>query len=133
MSKTVRISVPKVYGGAGTAVIAQTLLSIINAQSEGEALTRFIKMLYVLPPELRRRALAAMNRTDLPEHVVKEIEEAVRNYDMSEYEAEYRLKEERALVKLQAGLEAIGEFLFYILFIHGGEELVEKRVKAKQQ
>jgi hypothetical protein len=123
------VSVPKVYGGAGTTVIAQTLLSIINAQSESEALSRFVKMLYVLPPDLRQKAFTAMSRVDVPPDLVKEIEQAVANYDMSEYEAERILREERASLKLQAGLEAVSDFLFHILFIYGGEELVEKRVK----
>ena len=125
------IEVPRVYGGAGTAVIAQTLLSIINARSEGEALSRFIKMLYILPPSLRKRAFAAMASADVPPEVVAELNEAVKRYDISEYEAEHILKEERAFAKLRAGLEAVGEFLFYVLFAYGGEEMVEKRVERK--
>lgn len=129
--RRVVVRVPKVYGGAGTAVIAQTLLSIINAQSESEALSKFVKMLYILPPELRRKALAAMASADVPPEVVAELDEAVRRYDISEYEAERILREERAARKLQAGLEAVSEFLFYALFVYGGEELVERRVERK--
>jgi hypothetical protein len=129
--RRVVVRVPKVYGGAGTAVIAQTLLSIINARSEGEALSRFVKMLYILPPDLRQRALAAMARVDVPPEVVEEIDRAVRSYDLSEYEAERILREERAARKLQAGLEVVSEFLFYALFVYGGEELVERRVERK--
>jgi hypothetical protein len=127
--KRITVSVPKVYGGAGTAVIAQTLLSIINAESEGEALSRFVKMLYILPPDLRQQAFTAMAKVDVSPGFVKEIEEAVKNYDISEYEAERIIKEEKASIKLQAGLAAVSDFLFHILFIYGGEELVEKRVK----
>ena len=127
--KRITVKVPKIYGGAGTSVIAQTLLSIINAQSESEALSKFIKMLYVLPPDLRERAFSAMSKVDVPPEFVREIQEAVKNYDISEYEAENIIREERASIKLQAGLEAISEFLFYVLFIYGGEEIVEKQVK----
>ena len=129
--KKVTVRVPKVYGGAGTAVVAQTLLAIINAQSESEALSKFVKMLYVLPPDLRKTALAAMSRVDVSPDFVKEIEQAVANYDISEYEAENIIREERASIKLRAGLEAVSDFLFYVLFIYGGEELVEKRVARK--
>jgi len=127
--KRVTVTIPKVYGGAGTTVIAQTLLSIINAQSESEALSRFVKMLYVLPPDLRREAFTAMARVDVPPGFVREVEQAVKSYDISEYEAEKIIQEQRASLKLQAGLESVSEFLFYVLFIRGGEELVEKRVK----
>jgi hypothetical protein len=129
--KRVTVSIPKVYGGAGTTVIAQTLLTIINAQSESEALSRFVKMLYVLPPDLRQKAFTAMARVDVSPGFVNEIEQAVKNYDISEYEAERILREERASLKLQAGLDAVSDFLFHILFIYGGEELVEKRVKKQ--
>jgi hypothetical protein len=129
--KRVTVTIPKVYGGAGTSVIAQTLLSIINAQNESEALSKFVKMLYVLPPDLRERAFAAMAKVDVSPDFVNEIQEAVKNYDISEYEAENIIREERASIKLQAGLEAISEFLFYVLFVYGGEEMVEKRVKKQ--
>lgn len=99
----------------GVGVIAQAVLSIIVAEDENLALKRFMRLLYLLPEEEMRKALAAMSSATVPEEEVERIRRAVEEYDLSEAEADRLLEALEAHYKLQAGLAAVGGYLRQLL------------------
>ena len=128
MSRRVRVPVRrevrrKYYGGAGALLISETLSSIINrSETWGERLDKLLMLLYILPVDVRGRALAAMAAVDgVDEEFRRKVERAVRSHDLDPDQADYILGEELARQRFFAAMEAISEYVHSMLFLVGRE------------
>lgn len=128
MSRRVRVPVRrevrrKYYGGAGALLISETLSSIINrSETWGERLDKLLMLLYILPVDVRGRALAAMAAVDgVDEEFRRKVERAVRSHDLDPDQADYILGEELARQRFFAAMEAISEYIHSMLFLMGRE------------
>jgi len=128
LSRRVRVPVRrevrrKYYGGAGALLISETLSSIINrSETWGERLDKLLMLLYILPVDVRGRALAAMAAVDgVDEEFRRKVERAVRSHDLDPDQADYILGEELARQRFFAAMEAISEYIHSMLFLMGRE------------
>ena len=128
MSRRVKVPVRrelrrKYYGGAGASLLSETLNNIINySETWGERLDKLLMLLYILPVDVRTKALTAMAAIENVDTEFREkLLQAVRSHDLDPDQADYLLKEELARQRFFAALEAVSEYIHYMLFLMGRE------------
>jgi len=107
------------YGGVGAALLARVLYEVFSAQSAVDALRKFERLLFIMPPRVRAAARAAMAAVDVPPERVEEVKSWVEARDLDEEVADYIIEEERAERRLAVGLEVVSGFLHDALFMIG--------------
>ena len=128
MSRRVKVPVRretyrKYYGGAGAYLLSETLNNIINhSETWSERLDKLLMLLYILPVVVRGKALTAMDAIENVDDEFREkLLQAVRSHDLDPDQADYILKEELARQRFFAALEAVSEYIHYMLFLTGRE------------
>jgi len=113
----------KYYGGAGAFLLSETLNKIINySETWSERLDTLLMLLHILPVDVRNRGLTAMATIDdVDEEFKQKILQAVKSHDLDPDQADYLLKEELARQRFFAALEAVSEYIHYMLFLVGRE------------